>query len=175
VIELGVPGDDNQSKVDIRLNGRFRHKIAVIRRGDEGRQVDGGPMVPGPWAFAFGLCTVLSDTPIDHDPILDVEDGDLLVIEGDTYKLTIIRREWAELELIEEREEPVTFLVQVNAYGDGEVNGEPVWTGNAIKHETFEAAEEAAKDLFGRWTAVKFWRVIDSNGVFRAGNQGDAS
>ncbi len=73
------------------------------------------------------------------------------------------------------RLEKVTFHVEVHTYGDGQVDGQPVWTGNQVNHETFEAAEEAAKDLFGRWTAVKFWRVIDSNGVFRAGNQGDAS
>ncbi len=72
-------------------------------------------------------------------------------------------------------EEASSFKVEVHTYGDGTVDGQPVWTGNGIEHETVEAAESAAKDLFGRWTAVKFWRVIDSNEVFRAGNQGDAS
>ncbi len=68
-------------------------------------------------------------------------------------------------------EDAVTFRVQVNTYGDGE----GVWTGNAIEHETYDAAEKAAKNLFGRWTAVKFWRVIDSEGVYRGSNLGDAS
>lgn len=38
-----------------------------------------------------------------------------------------------------------------------------VWTGNAVEHDTAEAAEEAAKDLFFRWMAVKYWRVTDSD------------
>lgn len=70
----------------------------------------------------------------------------------------------------------VTFHVEVNTYGDGTKDGEPVWTGNAVKHEAPEIAETAAKDLFGRWTAVKFWRVINSNGTVISTNyEGEAS
>ena len=118
-IELGHEWKDHQSKVDIRTLGRYRFKVAVIRRGKEGRQVDGGPMVPGPWAFAFGLCTVLSAEPINRDPILDVEDGDLLEIEGDTYKLTVVRREWVELKLVEP-EPTVVVQGQRVSLGTGE-------------------------------------------------------
>ncbi len=39
-----------------------------------------------------------------------------------------------------------------------------VYTGNDIEHDTAEAAIEAAKDLAGRWTAVKYWRVIRDDG-----------
>ena len=51
----------------------------------------------------------------------------------------------------------MTFKMEVNTYGDAP----GVYTGNAIVHDTAEAATAAAKDLFGRWTAVKTWRVVE--------------
>lgn len=51
--------------------------------------------------------------------------------------------------------------------------GPDEWTGNSVNHETPEAAEEAAKDLFSRWTAVRFWRVVDDNGEVIASNRAD--
>ena len=38
-----------------------------------------------------------------------------------------------------------------------------VFTGNAVDFDTAEEATEAVKDLFQRWTAVEFWRVLDSD------------
>jgi hypothetical protein len=32
-----------------------------------------------------------------------------------------------------------------------------------MEYSTVEEAEQAAKDLFSRWTAVKFWRVMDAD------------
>lgn len=49
------------------------------------------------------------------------------------------------------------FKVEVHTYGDPAGS----WSGNAIVHETEEAAIEAAKDLFMRWTAVESWRVVE--------------
>ena len=56
--------------------------------------------------------------------------------------------------------EIMKYRFQVNTAGD------PVdsWAGNAITYDTAELAELAARDLFMRWTAVNFWRVIDQNG-----------
>ena len=34
--------------------------LGGVRRGDEGRQETGGPLVPGPWLYAYPLCTVLA-------------------------------------------------------------------------------------------------------------------
>ena len=49
------------------------------------------------------------------------------------------------------------YRLQVNTYGDPD----GVFTGNAVTFSTADKAIEAAKDLFFRWTAVKFWRVVD--------------
>ena len=48
--------------------------------------------------------------------------------------------------------------------------GPDEWTGNSIKHDTAEKAEAAARDLFGRWTAVQYWRVVDDDGKVIASN-----
>jgi len=52
------------------------------------------------------------------------------------------------------------YKVQVNTYGDPADS----WAGNDITHASAAQAKYAAQDLFQRWTAVKFWRVIDQNG-----------
>lgn len=40
-----------------------RYGICFIPRGDSGRQVYQGPMVPGPWAQTYGLSTVIAANP----------------------------------------------------------------------------------------------------------------
>jgi len=44
------------------------------------------------------------------------------------------------------------------------------WTGNSVEHVSAAKAEAAARDLFGRWTAVRYWRVIDDEGEVIASN-----
>lgn len=95
---------DGGSVADLQIAGTYyRHKVGVVARGDEGRKVDQGPIVPGPWAYAFGLCTVLSASPIERDPIIDVEDGDYLSVDGDEYRVRVIRGQWIELDMTLER------------------------------------------------------------------------
>ena len=59
------------------------------------------------------------------------------------------------------------YRVEVNTYGDRA----GVWNGNAVTYPSAKVATEAAKDLFHRWTAVKFWRVIDDEGQVHATNE----
>ena len=37
------------------------------------------------------------------------------------------------------------------------------WDGNALVFATKEGAEEYARDLMSRWTAVVAWRVVESD------------
>jgi len=62
-------------------------------------------------------------------------------------------------EIREDSTEEGVFKVFVNTHGDPEDS----WSTNAIKYGSVEEATEAAKDLFMRWTAVKFWRVMDAD------------
>ena len=52
----------------------------------------------------------------------------------------------------------IIYKVFVNTHGDPEDS----WATNGKDYYTVEDAAEAAQDLFSRWTAVKFWRVMDS-------------
>jgi hypothetical protein len=61
-------------------------------------------------------------------------------------------------EIREDRKDSVVLKVFINAHGDPEDS----WVTNGIDHNTVESAVEAAEDLFGRWTGVKYWRVMDS-------------
>ena len=51
----------------------------------------------------------------------------------------------------------MSYKVEVNTYGDAP----GVFTGNAVTHDNLGDAIDAAKDLFGRWTAVKVWQVVN--------------
>jgi hypothetical protein len=66
------------------------------------------------------------------------------------------------------RNDLMDYRMQVNVSGDKD---EDTWSGNALLFPTPEAAEEYARDLFMRWTQVKFWRVVDENGWCHATNK----
>lgn len=38
-----------------------RYRIGFVGPEQSGRKETGGPMVPGPWAFAYGLCVVINN------------------------------------------------------------------------------------------------------------------
>ena len=63
------------------------------------------------------------------------------------------------MRLDEIREEGRVYKVFVNTAGDPEDS----WATNGIDHDTVDAAQRAAEDLFMRWTAVNKWRVMDPN------------
>ena len=50
----------------------------------------------------------------------------------------------------------MVYKVQVIADNSG------VWAGNGLTFDDFNKACEYARDLFSRWTAVREWRVINS-------------
>ena len=49
------------------------------------------------------------------------------------------------------------YRYQVNTFGDPKDS----WAGNAVTFNDKDSAASAAANLFQRWTAVKFWRVVD--------------
>ena len=77
-----------------------RFGIGMVPAGCEGRQVDFGPVVPGPWAYTFGLGTCICSNPgmgthaesqrklaakTEHV----VEDGDVLAMGGAIFTVKI--------------------------------------------------------------------------------------
>jgi len=86
-----------------------RFAVGVVVKGAEGRRDFGGPMVPGPWAYAFGLCTVIDNhggtgAEAERNRAANTEhtinDGDLLELDGNVYKIRVVGREHLKLDLV---------------------------------------------------------------------------
>lgn len=59
------------------------------------------------------------------------------------------------------------YHVEINTY-----SCEPgQYTGNQVEYDSEEEAVQAAKDLFFRWTASKYWRVVDDDGIIIDSNE----
>ncbi len=58
-----------------------------------------------------------------------------------------------------------SFKVEVQADSSG------TWAANSLRFQTVQQAEDYARDLFSRWTAVRKWRVVPSpDAVTEGGN-----
>ena len=94
-----------EGRVDLQIEGTyFRHGVGAVPRGAEGRKVQDGPMVAGPWAYAYGLSSCLSSSAAmrEQDAArratdVVVTDGTRLLIDGVSYTVKIVRREYIEL------------------------------------------------------------------------------
>ena len=87
-------------------NTRHRFGIGCVQRGEEARREFQGPMVPGPWAYTYGLCTVIdnyggtgreSAEKLAEGTEHIVEDGNLLEIDDVVYEVNVYRREYIRL------------------------------------------------------------------------------
>lgn len=83
-----------------------RFHAGAVLEGEEDRKVHGGPMVPGPWAYTFGLCIVIhngsdemkaKEKADEEDLTVVIKEDDLLEIEGTVYRVHIHRREYVNL------------------------------------------------------------------------------
>jgi hypothetical protein len=65
----------------------------------------------GPWAFAFGLCTVIDNYPerrkAEYDADIIVSAGQILMIDAKCYKVTVVRGEFIQLDAVETPPLPV--------------------------------------------------------------------
>jgi len=68
-----------------------RYGWGLVPEGKEGRKVFQGPMVPGPWGFLYGLCTVMDnhggtgremELLRERGLVIEVKDNDILVLNG---------------------------------------------------------------------------------------------
>lgn len=88
-----------------------RFGVGEVPRGSEGRKVSFGPMVPGPWAYAFGLGTFITSDPNHNSGTesakLRAAGVEHVVREGSTVRfpsgavyVVRIRGEYVELGLV---------------------------------------------------------------------------
>lgn len=125
-----------------RIPGRFG--VGAVPSGQSARQVDRGPLVEGPWAYTFPLCTVIAADPDqgtfgdmrrlrEAGKVHEVQDGDRVTIDGVVYEvgpdprnrqypilIRLQRVEAAPAATYEELLEVVTFLAEWWNANDGQ-------------------------------------------------------
>lgn len=83
-----------------RAGGPGGWKVGGWDETTKSRPETGGPMVPGPVAYIFGLCAVLSSEPLEREEEVYLEAGDVLKIDGEEYVLSLVRG-YPKLSLVE--------------------------------------------------------------------------
>ena len=89
----------------LALKGTYhRFGVGAIPRGFAGRKETGGTEIAGPWAFAFGLATVIDNRPdlraAERATDLEVANGDLIMVDAVIYRVRVVRREFIELDAV---------------------------------------------------------------------------
>lgn len=87
-----------------------RYGVGCVRVGEEGRKIYDGPMVPGPWAYAYRLCTVVAcggegSRKESEDGLAAKTEhlfshGDLIEVDGVTYKTVRANNDNTHLEAV---------------------------------------------------------------------------
>jgi hypothetical protein len=97
--------DDTRTTYTIlRIAGTY-HRLAIceVAEGESGRQEMHGPLVEGPWAATFGLCSVITsydrseEIADEESRTIDVQDRDMISISGNVYRIEVYRREFIRL------------------------------------------------------------------------------
>jgi len=100
-----VPCPNGDIKCNLRRRARVwdRFGLGCVQRGSEERKVMGGPMEPGPWAFAYGLSTGISDSHVDDGRELDIlfDYGDWIVIDRVVYSMDEAPNQNVQLNIVE--------------------------------------------------------------------------
>lgn len=80
----------------LHRKGTYRYfHVGAVARGQSGRKVNGGPLVPGPWAFSFEKATVLSDSAAfrerdaaEREDAIVVDNGSRIWVDGVQYTVS---------------------------------------------------------------------------------------
>lgn len=68
-------------------NGK-NYVVGLIPRGESGRKVQYGPLIPGPWAFAHRAHTVISAQPVRRPERVALADGETVLLWGERFTVT---------------------------------------------------------------------------------------
>ena len=71
------------------------YAVCFIPEGLSARKVHQGPLVPGPWAYSFGLPTVIVASPDGRTPgpTVEVADGDIINLYYYQFRVGVSRRD----------------------------------------------------------------------------------
>lgn len=103
--------DGTRSADDVLVYQCRRFGIGFIPQGCEERQVIQGPMVPGPWAYCYGLCTVIDNhggtgsemrSLEERGLVHHIERDDIVVVDGTRHLVEATRNGYPSLTVLEE-------------------------------------------------------------------------
>lgn len=100
-LQLTSDADGKVQNVELHAPGSYRCGVGTCKRGEEARQEFEGPLVPGPWAYAYELCTMIASSRVAHTPCIEVADGDVIALDGIEYRVRAYRRDYIALDRIE--------------------------------------------------------------------------
>jgi hypothetical protein len=83
-------GPDDTATV-LAFEGRTFH-VGYVPEGEQGRKIYGGPLIPGPWAYVFGLpfaITEQGEPGKQPDEPVPIYEGALLRVCGQVYRVRI--------------------------------------------------------------------------------------
>lgn len=87
----------------LRIAGTYHSlTIVYVPKGENGRQECGGAMIDGPWASTFGNGSMLTANRIARDPETEIENGDVLMIDGIDFRVRVFRGQYIALDRIED-------------------------------------------------------------------------
>jgi hypothetical protein len=84
-----------------------RYRVGGVPRGASGRKVDGGPLVPGPWAYVYELAGMIDNhggTGAESDRMRaagtehDLVPGDVIRFDDCEYKIALDARRYVILQ-----------------------------------------------------------------------------
>lgn len=101
--------DDKWTSTILHLKGTdYKYYAGHVPKGEEAVKDHYGPFVPGPWAYTFHKTSMLTNDSMEvknaqraeeNARTLVVEDGDLISLAGETYKIRKYRGESTYLDL----------------------------------------------------------------------------
>lgn len=102
-----VADSSGRSIEEFTADGKMRFGFGMVPIGKEARKIYQGVPVPGPWAYMFGLATVIHNGPYEAPAKLNtVEPCDTLEVEGQgIFVVTSTYRGYIELETVLNYEE----------------------------------------------------------------------
>lgn len=105
-------------------NGRIGYGVGEVPPGQQGRQVNQGPLVDGPFAYLFGLSGSITNNPLTGTKadiereradgrLIEAEPGDILNIDGRDYLIVVSARRYPSLVLLDKVDDPAAEVAHV--------------------------------------------------------------
>jgi len=162
IINMNMSHDGWFRSVETLCLGDRYYSVGSMPRGQEGREYNGGPMEPGPFAWTNQHATVICSDPSrstgaemkrkrEAGLVVDVEGGDEIIVDEALYRVRIERREYINLELIADLRDPyedTARIVARNGFGGNAWEPLPEDTTDEVRERIKEDPEAFKRRVY---------------------------